>query len=323
MEKIIKFIKDWMLVLGMLLGASLYFIYRGLDFMHPYGAELVAGVKFIQPVLLFCMLFLSFCKISPRDLKPHKWQGWLLLIQGSLYIVPTLIMMWMGAFEGEVSGWAISIEAFMLCMICPTATACSVMTAKLGGDRAGVMTYTILINLLVAIVVPLMVPLTHPMDGISFWNAFLLILSKVFPMLILPCLLAWLVRLISPELHEKIAGYSDLAFTIWAISLTLAILMSVRAIVHSECGIWVLGGIALASLISCALQFGLGKLIGERYGDRITAGQAMGQKNTVFAIWMAYTFMNPLTSVAGGFYSIWHNVFNSWQLHRLRNGKSF
>ena len=50
----------------------------------------------------------------------------------------------------------------------------------------------------------------------------------------------------------------------------------------------------------------------------LTAGQALGQKNTVFAIWMGYTFMDPVTSVAGGFYSIWHNCFNTWQLYRRR-----
>ena len=42
----------------------------------------------------------------------------------------------------------------------------------------------------------------------------------------------------------------------------------------------------------------------------------MGQKNTVFAIWMGLVFLNPVTSVVGGFYSIWHNLINSWQLYK-------
>ncbi len=28
--------------------------------------------------------------------------------------------------------------------------------------------------------------------------------------------------------------------------------------------------------------------------------------------------MDPVVSVAGGFYTIWHNAFNSWQLYRRR-----
>ena len=58
--------------------------------------------------------------------------------------------------------------------------------------------------------------------------------------------------------------------------------------------------------------------IGERYSDRVTAGQSFGQKNTMFLIWVAYTFMNPVTSLAGGLYSIWHNLYNSWQLYKER-----
>ena len=43
---------------------------------------------------------------------------------------------------------------------------------------------------------------------------------------------------------------------------------------------------------------------------------------TVFAIWLGYTFFTPVVSVAGGFYSIWHNCYNSWQLYRKRKSKA-
>ena len=33
---------------------------------------------------------------------------------------------------------------------------------------------------------------------------------------------------------------------------------------------------------------------------------------------MGYTFFTPITAVAGGFYSIWHNVINSYQLYQHR-----
>lgn len=318
MNGVIKFLKDWMLVFAMILGASIYLIYKELDILHPYSGTLLAICKTVQPILLFCMLFLSFCRVKPSDLKPRGWMGWLLLIQGAMFVLPTLAVFMLGGFSGALSEWRISVEAFTLCMICPTATACSVLTAKLGGSRAGAMTYTIFINLLVAVIVPLMVPLVHPVGDLDFWNAFLLILAKVFPMLILPCFLAWIVRYCMPKFHKLLVEYTELAFYIWAVSLTLAILMSTRAIVHSAAGIAALGGIALASLISCAIQFWIGKAIGARYNDKITAGQSMGQKNTVFAIWLGYTFLDPLSSVAGGFYSIWHNVYNSWQLYKQR-----
>ena len=79
----------------------------------------------------------------------------------------------------------------------------------------------------------------------------------------------------------------------------------------STLALGMIGLMALVSLVCCVLQFALGRYIG-----KVTAGQALGQKNTVFAIWMAYTFMTPETAIIGGLYSIWHNVFNSWQLYR-------
>ena len=92
--------------------------------------------------------------------------------------------------------------------------------------------------------------------------------------------------------------------------------MTVRAIYNSNTPFAVLCGIAVASLITCVFQFWAGRKMGRKYGDKITPCQALGQKNTVFAIWMGYTFMDPVTSVAGGFYSIWHNIYNSWQMYR-------
>lgn len=337
MKRLLQILKDWMLIVAMLLGASMYIIYREADVLHPYGAAGLAFVKVAQPVMLFTMLFLSFCRIKPSDLKLKGWMWWLLLAQGLLFVAPTLGFMLLGGFSGAMSDMRVSVEAFTLCMICPTATACSVLTAKLGGDRAAVMTYTILINLLVAILVPAVVPLVHPGANMDFAEDFLLIISKVFPMLIMPCLLAWVVRYLTPKLHRMLLDYTELAFTVWAVSLTFAILMSVRAIYHSGAGVATLGFIALASLVSCAFQFWFGKRVGnapcfanrddagfnaERRVNSLTAGQVMGQKNTVFAIWMGYTFLDPLSSVAGGFYSIWHNVFNSWQLYRQRKATS-
>lgn len=34
---------------------------------------------------------------------------------------------------------------------------------------------------------------------------------------------------------------------------------------------------------------------------------------------MGYTFFTPVTAIAGGFYSIWHNLVNSYQLYRSKH----
>jgi len=308
-----KLLRDWALIIGMLIGASLYLLYHALPGLHAAGPLLERIVRNVQPLLLFAMLFLSFIKIEPQQMRPHRWMGWLLLVQACLFVILALLL----AFCPQLP-LRLGIEAAMLCLICPTATACAVVTGKLGGNMAGVVTYTVLINLVVAVLVPLLVPLIHPMAGLSFVESFVKILVKVFPLLILPCLLAWLVRYLLPKFHAWLLRFTDLSFYIWAVSLTLAILMSTRAIVQNDSGAVVLWEIGIASLITCIFQFWLGRRIGKRYRCPISAGQALGQKNTVFGIWMGYTFLDPVVSVAGGFYSIWHNVYNTWQMYRKR-----
>ncbi|MGN0188157.1 MAG: transporter [Candidatus Cryptobacteroides sp.] len=313
MNKVKTFIKDWMLPLAMVVGASAYLIYMQIPAFAPAGPYLYRTVAFLQPTLLFFLLFLTFCRISPKDMRPRKWHLWLLLFQtlGFILLAVTHILL-----KGSHS--AVLIESAMLMIICPTATAASVITGKLGGDMPGLTTYLILINLVTAIVVPLFVPVIRPMQDTTFVVAFSMIMAKVFPLLICPCILAWIVRFTMPRLHRKIVRHENLPFNIWAVNLMLAILMTTRSIVHSDVPAVYQIGIAVVSLLCCIVQFASGKLIGRRYGASITAGQSLGQKNTVFAIWMGYTFMTPVTSIAGGFYSIWHNVFNSWQLYRKR-----
>lgn len=313
----VRFIKAWTLPIAIVSGALLYIIYDNIPALAVAGPVLEHIVGFLQPALIFVMLFLSFCRIEPRELRPRKWHAWLLLCQSAGFMLFALIEILLPDFS-----WKVLIEGAMLCLICPTATAAAVVTGKLGGDISGITAYTILINMVVSVLVPLVVPVVHPAEGISFVTASSLILAKVFPMLIAPCLLAFLVRYLMPHFHIWLLRFTDAAFYLWGVSLMLAILMTTRSIVHSTTPVVFQAGLAVVSLACCALQFWAGKKIGKRYGATITAGQALGQKNTVVAIWMGYTFMTPVTSIAGGFYSIWHNIYNSWQLYKVRKTDS-
>lgn len=327
-------IKDWMLPIAMVTGASIYLIYHVMpEPVHAIGPYLDGVVGYLQPLLIFSMLFLTFCRIEPRDLKPHRWHWWLLLIQGGLFsFLGLTIVLISRLFESDTHACQVLIESAMLCLICPTATAAAVVTRKLGGDVPGITTYTVLINILAAVIVPLIVPLIQPMAGMTFWEAFSLILAKVLPLLILPCFCAWLVRYMIPELHRKLLEWQDLPFNLWVVALTLAIAVTTKTIVRSEMSWVLLLAMSVVSLVCCIFQFSAGRHVGNRYRPRrplaseleikgrevrrITAGQSLGQKNTVFAIWLGYTFMTPETAIVGGLYSIWHNIFNSWQLYR-------
>jgi BASS family bile acid:Na+ symporter len=132
-------------------------------------------------------------------------------------------------------------------------------------------------------------------------------------------------------------NYPDLAFYLWAVALTLAIAVTTKSIVHSNMPMYLLVWMAVISLVCCVFNFAAGRHVGSMYKPRkvtrtivspeegrrvrkVTAGQSLGQKNTVFAIWLGYTFLAPETAIIGGLYSIWHNIYNSWQLRRERKG---
>lgn len=310
---IIRFIKNWTLPISMLCGIIGYFIYSAIPLSG--SARTAAGhlVAVLQPLLIFAMLFLTFCKVDMHDLKLCKWHGWLLLFQTLLF---TLLAVFLILIPNNPL--RLTTEGAMICLICPTATAGAVVTRKLGGSAAHLTTYTILINLAVAVLIPTLVPLVHPNPDLSFGAAFSLIIAKVFPLLLLPLVAAFLVRILLPRLHAILVSVQDLSFYLWAVALALAIAVTVKSIMHSEVGLMDQAGLAVVSLVCCLLQFYFGRKIGKRYGDAISAGQSLGQKNTVLAIWMGYTFFTPVTSIAGGFYSIWHNVINSYQLYKMR-----
>lgn len=310
---LIRFIKNWTLPVSMVSGVLAYLICHAMPLSTETKSGILRATELLQPVLLFLMLFVSFCKVKPSELRPHRWHLWLLLVQCGLFALASIALYAFPATDARLV-----IEGFMLVIVCPTATACAVVTQKLGGDSAATTSYTIIINMAVALLCPLLLPVAHPQTGLTFLPAFITIINKVFPLLIIPLFLAWFVRFLMPSLHRKILATKDLAFYMWAVALAIAIAVTCKALAHSDESMWHVGGIAIVTLMACLFQFIFGKWVGRRYGMSMEAGQAMGQKNTVFIIWLGYTFLSPITATAGGFYSIWHNVVNSYQLYKVR-----
>lgn len=314
-----KFLRDWSLPIAMLGGVVMYLLYTNIPLFDGTRSFVLSAMSFLQPMLIFAMLFVTFCKVRISELKPSKWHLWLLAFQLLSFIAISLSI----AFVPQMSViLRVMLEAAMMCLLCPTATAAAVITARLGGNSASLISYTMQINIAVALVAPLFLALSHPIEGMTLASSFLLILGKVFPLLLCPLLCAEVVRKFLPRLHALLVTKGrNLPFYLWLVALSLAIAMTSRAIAHSNLSVWVMVGIALVSLVCCVVQFAFGRYVGRRNGEVIAGGQSLGQKNTVFAIWFACTFLTPVTAIAGGFYSLWHNLVNTWQLYRHNHRK--
>jgi BASS family bile acid:Na+ symporter len=273
------------------------------------GHSAFVHLAVLTPALIFSMLLLTFSKVSFSELKPTPLHAWLLLIQ--LIGAPAVYLL-LRQF-GEVIA-----QAAMICVICPTATSAPVITGKLGGNIASLTAYTLIINMGVAVVVPIMFPLIAPQSGTTFWGAAFLILNKVFILLICPFLLAWLLRKFAPRTHHLLLRFNSLAFYLWAFALVIVTSQILSSMLASSEKMQASIPIAVITLVICSFQFLTGRVLGRVYHDSISGGQALGQKNTILAIWMAHTYLNPISAIGPGFYVLWQNIINSYQLW-LRN----
>ena len=318
-----KFFDSNALWLSMLIGALGYKIFL------PLAPTL--------PWLIFFMLFFTFCKVNPLDLRLHKWHWAVLFAQ---------IFLSFATYAGvlALTHNKILAQGLLMCFIMPTATAAPIIAGKLGGSIQNLTTFTLLSNFATAIIVPATFPLINPAADMTFLPAFLLILSRVAPLLLGPFFAAWLLRLIYKWRTKKDFVLSKQAaqvpFYLWVASIV--VLMAVvtnTTISNFQFQISNILILLVSSFFACLVQFGLGKLIGwylpaeskgKDYQDvlinpaaapttmagvsSITAGQAFGQKNTSLGVWMANTYLDPMASLGAAAYIIWQNIFNSAQL---------
>ena len=268
--------------------------------------RLVGYISFLTPYLIFTMLLLTFCKLSPREMRLHPLHKWLLLIQ----LVGCVVVYGLVYLYDPVVA-----QGALICVLAPTATSAAVITGMLGGSVAFLTNYVLLCNIGVAIMAPVLFSFMGSQSEMPFFESFLFICRQVGPLLILPLVFAWSLRAFLPKLHARILSVHKLSFYLWAVALTIVTGSTVRFLVEQQDPDYTVEiGLAVVSLVICVGQFLLGRRLGKRYGDPVSSGQGLGQKNTILAIWMAQVYLNPIASIAPAAYVLWQNSINSYQL---------
>ena len=264
--------------------------------------------SFLVPFIIFAILLLTFTAVDLRKLRFSMLDLWLMLFQIVVstggYTLITLL-----------GGSHIVAEGLLIGVLCPVASSVAVIACLLGANRETVTTYTIVGNLMVALVAPVVFSLVGDHPELDIVDSMLLMFTKIGSTLALPFFLAVLLQLLLPKANAVLARYNALGFYLWAIALLFTLGQTIDYIFLNGEGNWSsiiwLGGL---SLLFCVVQFATGRWLGKKYGDVIGGGQLLGQKNTAFGIWMANTFLSPLSSVFLAFYSVFQNVWNAWQL---------
>lgn len=279
---------------GMVIGALL---------CRPIAALDAWSHHTVTPALIFMMLFITFCRVEPRRMHLEPLHGWLLLFQ---------VVVSLGVYFLLEPLNVIVAQGAMICVLAPIAMAAVVIGGMLGGSITTMATYSLLCNMAIAVIAPAVLSVVGNGECSS-----LEIFRRIVPLLVGPFLAAQLLRAVLPKIAEWIGAHGQISFYMWLASLTIIIGRTMVFIMeYPDTDIYVEAAMAVAAGAICVLQFVVGRRLGRRYGDAVAGGQSLGQKNTVLAIWMAQSFMNPLSSIAPTAYIIWQNLVNSYQIYR-------
>ena len=306
---ILDFLKKWTLPSGLIIGATVYLLFSRIAPLQPIGDAVGPLLEKLLPVLIFVMLYITFCKIQTGDLRPRAWH---FILQAIRILLSALLVLAILHTTNPMT--KLVLEGAFVCVICPTAAAAPVITERLGGSIASLTIYTILANVVTSIIIPLFFPMVEKSTEITFLTAFNMILRRITFVLIIPLCLAMLTRKFLPNVATRIKETKNLAFYIWGFNLSIIMGLTIRNILSTQIYGTVLALLLLLPLVISILLFSIGKTVGYRYGDSISAGQALGQKNTVVGIWLTIAFLNPIASIAPCAYVVWQNLINAWQL---------
>lgn len=259
--------------------------------------------RMVTPVLIFLMLFVTFCRVRPSEMRLSMLHGWLLLFQTIACVGVYFLLL---PLDRTVA------QGAMICVLAPVAMAAVVIGGMLGANVATMATYSLLCNMAVALLAPAVLSFAGT-GACSFAG----MLARIVPLLVLPFAAAQCCRAVLPGVAGWVAAHSQISFYLWLVSLAVVIGRTTAFLIDlhdasAATELW----LAAAALVICLVQFKTGRAIGRRYGDPAAGGQSLGQKNTVLAVWMAQSFLDPISSVAPTAYIVFQNFVNSYQIWR-------
>jgi BASS family bile acid:Na+ symporter len=286
-------LRTFALVAGMLLGA-----------LVPQAHAASWAIRW----LVMAMLFLVF--LQTRVSRDAIHRSHLVLLAAN--VAMGFVAWGVGWLAG---GREVALAAFFA-GITPTATAAPVVMSFLRGRVDYVIAAFVLTNLVIAALLPGLLPVVL---GRPTPDAFAQVLGTVGLVVFAPMGVAWLLRWLHPPAGQWPQRLHNVSFGMWVLALFLITANASHFIRgHPELPRIALAEIALATGVVCAANFALGRVIGGRAFPR-EASQSLGQKNTTLTIYLALAYANPLVALGPTCYVVWHILWNSWQLHRVRH----
>ena len=225
-----RFFRRFALPCSLVLGAVGYLLFANVPFLEPIGEAVGPHLISLMPIVLFALLYVTFCKIEIKEMKPKAWHFVLQLIRTSLALLMVIAICLFGKnYEAKVI-----LEGAFICFICPTAAAVAVVTEKLGGSIGSLTTYTVIANIFTMVIIPLFFPMVEKGANVTFLYMSMMVFRNVTTVLVVPLLLALLSRKFLPRFVDKVKSIKDLGFYMWCFNLTILMGETVRNIIHAH-----------------------------------------------------------------------------------------
>ena len=273
--------------------------------LFPYGHEYTFLIRYF----LMLMLFFSFLDVKvDKEIITKKH----LVILFTILISSSLIFLFIKPFSIELA------QTAFITAIAPTAIAAPVIIS-LKRKKVEFVAFSLLLNnFVVASLIPFMLPFVVQN------NTDISILDILFPILItfsVPFAAAQILKIVSPKFWRKLVNWKDVSFYILILNIYIAT-SDASNYIRSEfsTNLEIVFLIAGSSALLCIFFFSLGWFIGGKE-YRHEASQSLGQKNNAFTIWIALTFMNPISVVGPVFYVFFQNLYISYELHKHRHSQ--
>lgn len=274
--------------------------------------ESISRLDMLSPYLIAAMLFVTFTRVRAKELKLQRIHLGQLAIQLLGSIALYLLLRGCGVDE-------VICQGALICVFIPTAMASVVVGGMLGANVNTMTTFTLLSNMSVAVIAPILFSFVGTHTDLPFLTSFWLVFRRLLMLVVLPFVAAQLLDRLSPKMFDYIKCHQSWSFYLWLASLTILMASTTRFILAQPkefVGLEIV--MALMAGVLCVGQFAIGRWWGKRCGDKVAGGQSVGQKNTLLAILLAQSYLNPLSSVAPAAYIVWQNLINSWQLSRKK-----
>ena len=261
--------------------------------------------QMITPSLIFLMLFVTFCRVKPRQMKPSILHFWLLLFQVVVSVAVYFLLLPLNP---------VVAQGAMICVLAPVAMAAVVIAGMLGANVPTMATYSLVCNMVIALA-----GTRRPVvcrDGGVLLHADTGTYRAAADHALRGCAVLPFRAARGGEMDRRTTARfrSTCGSCRWwsIIGRTTAFILDL----HDA---------SPATELWLAIR-GAGDLPGAVQGgahawDAATAtpaagGQSLGQKNTVLAVWMSQSFLDPISSIAPTAYIVWQNFVNSYQIYR-------